>query len=64
VTLRQQRLQRQSRQQRAAQTREDGSDSGFMDDVVNWFKHTTKNAKPSKQESNSSERIRKALGGK
>jgi len=64
----QQQARRQARQQaqpqKAAKTGENDSGGSFMDDVVNWFKQTTKNAKPAKQESNTSQDVRKSLGGK
>lgn len=56
--------QKQSRQREAAQAKDQDSGGTFMDDVVNWFKQNTGKAKPAKQESSTSEGVRKALGGR
>lgn len=62
-------LHAQSQQTATQQAREaqeeEASGGGFMDDVMNWFKKTTKDAKPAQQESPTSEdRVRKGLGGR
>ena len=66
VTLRKRaELAQQTRQTRQNGVQEEeGNNSGnFMDNVVNWLKSATKDAKPAPKKSSTSDQVRKSLGG-